>query len=97
MLYDKILTTMAEGKQSAPKMGGLPIGFFKRNYPLIPLFLAVGFGVFGAAGYTLRLAFRNPDVTWSLKKNPEPWQEYSDKQYKLYSSTPLGPSPAPKY
>lgn len=37
----------------------------------------------GAAYYTLRLATRNPDVTWRRGENPEPWQEYSTKQYKV--------------
>lgn len=37
----------------------------------------------GSIIYTLRLALKNPDVTWNHKKNPEPWMEYSDKQYKV--------------
>lgn len=37
----------------------------------------------GAFYYTMRLATRNPDVTWSHHDNPEPWQHYSDKQYKV--------------
>ena len=40
-------------------------------------------GMAGAGFYLLRLATRNPDVSWNKKKNPEPWQEYSDKQYKV--------------
>ena len=36
-----------------------------------------------AAFYTLRLATRNPDVSWAKKSNPEPWQEYANKQYKV--------------
>ena len=50
---------------------------------LIPLFVALGAGVLGAGYYTLRLAVRNPDLTWDRKKNPEPWQEYAEKQYKV--------------
>lgn len=37
----------------------------------------------GAFFYTLRLATRNPDVTWRRGENPEPWQEYRNKQYKV--------------
>ena len=36
-----------------------------------------------AAGYTIRLATRNPDVSWNKKANPEPWQEYRNKRYKV--------------
>ncbi|KAG7154081.1 Cytochrome c oxidase subunit NDUFA4-like, partial [Homarus americanus] len=52
---------------------------------LIPLYVCVGAGVVGAAFYTLRLATRNPDVTWNRVTNPEPQQEYAEKQYKFYS------------
>ncbi|KAK2586449.1 hypothetical protein KPH14_010724 [Odynerus spinipes] len=89
---------MSETKKSGPIMGGLTISSLKKNYPLIPLFVVVGVAVSGAVFYTLRLATRCPDVTWNVKKNPEPWHEYADKQYKFYSSTnePVK-SPAPKY
>lgn len=33
--------------------------------------------------YTLRLAIKNPDVSWAKKSNPEPWNEYANKQYKV--------------
>ncbi|XP_043504221.1 cytochrome c oxidase subunit NDUFA4 [Polistes fuscatus] len=69
-----------------PILAGLTLSSLKKNYPLIPLFVALGVGIAGATFYSLRLALRNPDVTWSLKKNPEPWQEYRDKQYKFYST-----------
>lgn len=44
-----------------------------------------------AAGYTIRLATRNPDVSSRRKSNPEPWQHLVDengnrKQYKLFSA-----------
>lgn len=41
--------------------------------------------MFGALYYTLRLATRNPDVSWRRGENPEPWQEYRNKQYKVES------------
>ncbi|CAD1471607.1 unnamed protein product, partial [Heterotrigona itama] len=49
---------------------------------LAPLFLAIGLGGLGAAGYLLRLALRSPDVTWNSRRNPEPWNEYKNKEYK---------------
>lgn len=36
-----------------------------------------------SVGYTLRLATKNPDVTWNRHTNPEPWQEYEKKNYKV--------------
>lgn len=36
-----------------------------------------------SAYYTLRLAIKNPDVSWAKKSNPEPWNEYANKQYKV--------------
>jgi NADH dehydrogenase (ubiquinone) 1 alpha subcomplex subunit 4 len=50
---------------------------------LIPLYVCVGVGMLGAFFYTVRLATRNPDVTWNRGSNPEPWQEYANKQYKV--------------
>lgn len=45
--------------------------------------MCVGAGAIGAVYYMARLATRNPDVTWNRTSNPEPWQEYKDKQYKV--------------
>lgn len=50
---------------------------------LIPLYVCTGVGALGAAYYILRLATRNPDVTWSRAQNPEPNQAYRNKQYKV--------------
>lgn len=47
--------------------------------------MCTGIGMAWATFYTLRLATKNPDVTWSRKNNPEPWQEYHNKQYKVRS------------
>lgn len=41
-----------------------------------------------SAYYTLRLAIKNPDVSWAKKSNPEPWNEYANKQYKVSSFFP---------
>ena len=50
---------------------------------LVPLFFCLGLGVAAATLYTMRLAVKNPDVSWNKKKNPEPWNEYKNKQYKV--------------
>ncbi|XP_055373880.1 cytochrome c oxidase subunit NDUFA4 [Condylostylus longicornis] len=81
-------------------MQGIGLNSLKKNPALIPLYVCVGAGAIGAVYYTLRLATRNPDVTWSRKNNPEPWQHYRDKQYKFYSPIrdySKTESPAPKY
>lgn len=44
----------------------------------------VGFGTAMATAYIARLALVNPDVTWSRTKNPEPWERYRNKQYKVF-------------
>ncbi|VVC91083.1 cytochrome c oxidase subunit NDUFA4 [Leptidea sinapis] len=81
-------------------MQGLSIESLKRHKALIPLFVCVGLGCGGALFYTARLAFRNPEVTWNRRTNPEPWEEYRTKQYKFYSPTrdySKEDCPAPKY
>lgn len=50
---------------------------------LIPLYACVFLGSIGAVGYLLRLATRNPDVSWNRKGNPNPNEEYRTKQYKV--------------
>lgn len=52
-------------------------------FQLIPLYVCVGAGACAAVFYMFRLATRNPDVTWNRSSNPEPWQEYKEKQYKV--------------
>ncbi|XP_061390352.1 cytochrome c oxidase subunit NDUFA4-like [Musca vetustissima] len=81
-------------------MQGLSLKSIKKNPALIPLYVCVGAGALASALYTLRLATRNPDVTWNRSANPEPWEEYKEKQYKFYS--PIRDyskvkSPAPNY
>jgi len=78
-------------------MQGLSIKSLKKHPSLIPLFVSLGIGVAFSTFYTLRLATRNPDVTWNRKSNPEPWQHYADKQYKFFSPSGFKASPAPKY
>lgn len=45
--------------------------------------------MFGALYYTMRLATRNPDVTWNRETNPEPWEAYRNKQYKVRNSSKI--------
>jgi len=71
--------------------GKFDLATLRHHYSLIPLFAALGFGMCLAAGYTIRLATRNPDVSWRRRSNPEPWQHLVDengnrKQYKLFSA-----------
>ncbi|KFM77454.1 NADH dehydrogenase [ubiquinone] 1 alpha subcomplex subunit 4, partial [Stegodyphus mimosarum] len=65
-------------------MKGLTLASLKKHYSLIPLFVIVGGGMVLSVAYLARLAFKNPEVSWRRKTNPEPWQEYADKRYKLY-------------
>ncbi|XP_065665891.1 cytochrome c oxidase subunit NDUFA4 isoform X2 [Hydra vulgaris] len=53
---------------------------------LMPLFACVGAGMCMAACYTIRLATKGPEVTWSRVKNPEPWQNIPfNKSVKFYT------------
>ncbi|XP_051153820.1 cytochrome c oxidase subunit NDUFA4-like [Leptopilina boulardi] len=64
------------------RMQGLTLSGLKKHPSLIPLFVALGFGCSVAVFCTIRAAYTNPDISWCNKKNPEPWNEYSDKEYK---------------
>lgn len=52
-------------------------------FQLIPLYFCIGLGGIFATFYTIRLATCSPDVSWFNKKKAEPWNEYSNKQYKV--------------
>lgn len=54
---------------------------------MIPLYVCVGIGCAGAIGYTLRLALRNPDVSWIRKEGQISNEEYAAKQYKVDTVT----------
>ncbi|KAK1126183.1 hypothetical protein K0M31_004819 [Melipona bicolor] len=83
----------------SPKMQGLSWQSFKKNSMLAPLFIVIGLGGLGATSYILRLALRSPDVTWNTRENPEPWNEYKNKEYKFIKvhDRPNLSSPAPEY
>ncbi|XP_054707306.1 cytochrome c oxidase subunit NDUFA4-like [Uloborus diversus] len=67
-------------------MKGMTLSSLKKHYSLIPLFVMLAGGMTLSAAYLARLAFKNPEVSWRRSSNPEPWQEYADKRYKLYHS-----------
>lgn len=52
-------------------------------FQLIPLVVIIGVGGALCTGICLRLATQSPDVTWNRKGNPEPWEKYRNKQYKV--------------
>ncbi|XP_015590043.1 cytochrome c oxidase subunit NDUFA4 [Cephus cinctus] len=66
-------------------MQGLSLSSLKKHPSLIPLYACLIAGVGAACAYTIRLAVKNPDVTWNSKKNPVPQEAYKDKQYKFIS------------
>ncbi|XP_020283595.1 cytochrome c oxidase subunit NDUFA4 [Pseudomyrmex gracilis] len=81
-------------------MQGLRPGDLKKHPALIPLYVCIGLGGCWMAFYVMRLATRNPDVSWTNKREAEPWNYYKDKQYKFYSpKTDYSTikSPAPEY
>jgi len=69
----------------------------KKNPAILPIYVLTGFGLLLAGGYVARLATRNPEVTWSRARNPEPWDAYKDKQYKFLATRDFEQSPAPDY
>ena len=80
------------------KMQGLTIASLKKHPMLLPLFFCIGVGACGSSLYLLRLAVRNPDVSWFPSKNNEPFNEYRDKEYKFITVHHRNAkSPAPEY
>nr|AAY63985.1 putative NADH dehydrogenase 1 alpha subcomplex 4 [Lysiphlebus testaceipes] len=67
-------------------MQGMTKSSIAKNPSLLPLYVCFAAGLIGSTGYLIRLATRNPDVSWINKNNPEPWQYYKDKQYKFWAS-----------
>ncbi|KAI8421342.1 hypothetical protein MSG28_008357 [Choristoneura fumiferana] len=81
-------------------MQGLTLQSLKKHKALIPLYVCTALGCGGAVFYLVRLATRSPEVTWSRRNNPEPWEEYRNKQHKFYSPIrdySKEESQAPKY
>uniref|UniRef100_A0A224Y4N4 Putative conserved secreted protein n=1 Tax=Panstrongylus lignarius TaxID=156445 RepID=A0A224Y4N4_9HEMI len=81
-------------------MQGLSFSSLRKHTALIPLFVCVGAGCVGSLFYLARLGFRNPEVSWNKRGDQEPWNEYTDKQYKFFSPNldyKKMDSPAPKF
>lgn len=70
-----------------------PFLFF--SFQLLPLYFCIVLGGTGAFLYTLRLATRNPDVSWLNKKESQSNDYYKDKQYKVPTVTLCLSSPTP--
>ncbi|XP_051161230.1 cytochrome c oxidase subunit NDUFA4-like [Leptopilina boulardi] len=66
-----------------PPMLGLTAKSLKKHPSLIPLYFCLGVGATAVVGYMTRCALKNPDVSWNLKTNPEPWQKYENKRYQF--------------
>ncbi|XP_043465481.1 cytochrome c oxidase subunit NDUFA4 [Leptopilina heterotoma] len=64
-------------------MQGLSLKSIKKHPALIPLYVVFAAGCLTSGAYLIRLAVKNPDVSWNLITNPEPWNEYKDKNYKI--------------
>uniref|UniRef100_R4G366 Putative nadh dehydrogenase 1 alpha subcomplex n=1 Tax=Rhodnius prolixus TaxID=13249 RepID=R4G366_RHOPR len=64
-------------------MQGLSFASLKKHTALIPLFVCVGVGCVGSIFYLGRLGFRNPEVSWNKRGDQQPWNEYTEKQYKV--------------
>ncbi|XP_037093081.1 cytochrome c oxidase subunit NDUFA4-like [Pollicipes pollicipes] len=71
----------------------------RQNYALIPLVAMLGAALTGVVAFSLRTALRTPDVSYRKQQNPEPWNEYRDKEYRLYNpkNIPKDHCPAPKF
>ncbi|ODM96164.1 NADH dehydrogenase [ubiquinone] 1 alpha subcomplex subunit 4-like 2 [Orchesella cincta] len=79
-------------------LSGLTWSSIKKNPAILPIYGLVGVAMVLAGGYIFRLATKNPEVTWSRARNPEPWNEYKDKQYKFLATRDYSEgSPAPDY
>ena len=61
----------------------------RKSPSVLPVVGCIVLGVSMAAAYTIRLATLNPDVTWNMKKNPEPWQAYEHRNYKFVMMEPF--------
>lgn len=88
---------MAPSKYVSP----FSLAGMRKNPSVYPVVGCIVLGVAMAAAYTARLALFNPDVTWNSKKNPQPWDSYEHKEYKLIQAEPFDAKnyqhPRPRY
>ena len=82
------------------RMPGMTLRSLKVHYDLIPIVVIIVFAIIYPTLYAARLALKATDVSW--KKEQEPYEIYSAKEYKLLN--PSGnhveattPSPRPNY
>ncbi|CAG7659376.1 unnamed protein product [Allacma fusca] len=83
--------------------------FARIAYPMLPqlrrhpqylmLHGMLALGTSMATVYGLRVAVKEPEITWNHHTNLEPWNEYANKQYKFLSAGRdySAGCPAPKY
>lgn len=71
----------------------------KRHPALLPLVGIISVGLTGVVLYSARTAFRAPEASYRKQQNPEPWEEYRDKAYKIYNprSSKKDQCPAPQF
>jgi len=73
----------------------------KRNPTVVPVIGCILVGCTLATSYTIRLATKNPDVTWNPKKKPHPQNDYEHRNYKLRNVEPFDVTkyehPRPRY
>ncbi|CAL8073956.1 unnamed protein product [Orchesella dallaii] len=65
-------------------LSGLTISSIKKYPAIIPLYVMLAAGVVLAASAVTRTLLKNPEVSFNRKGNPEPWNDYKDKQYKFF-------------
>merc|ERR1712080_316259 len=58
----------------------------KSHIGLVPLFLSIGIGCTLTAASCFRTLAKDPDVMIFRRSNPEPWEDYRNKQFVYYSS-----------
>jgi len=64
---------------------GLTPTDMKKHYSIIPIYIMTIAALAMAGCYVYRLGSKHPEVSWT-KANPEPWEEYRNRQYKFVSS-----------
>jgi len=90
---------MANHGEKGIGLSGLSWSSIKKNPAILPIYALMAAGALLAGGYVFRLATKSPEVTWNRRTNPEPWNDYSNKQYKFLASGRdySEGTPAPKY
>lgn len=53
-------------------------------FQVIPLIVLSGMSVIGGIALLMRNNLKHPQLVWS-KRNPEPWNQYGDKEFKVHN------------